>query len=186
MGSDSYNLVPTEDGLPVEDDIDLSDGWATVNVSYGIETYMFIGLPSSSTYYFKIFPYTNTGSDIDYKIDGTPPEASATTPDLVIINVEDFNDTTLGKWTQISVVGPDQFWYAEDYYGIEDSLCAKMSGYSGGSNENDDWLISPPMNFDNYTNESFSFYSTMNYTGPDLEVKISVDYDGGGDPYSAT
>ncbi len=186
FGSDNANIDPPEDGIPVEDDINLSDGWATVNVSYGVETYTFTGLPSSSTYYFKIFPYTNTGSDIDYKTDGTPPEASATTPDLAIINFEDFNDTTLGTWAQISVVGPDQFWYIEDHYGIEDSPCAKMSGYSGGSNENDDWLISPPMNFANFTNESFSFFSALNYTGPDLEVKISVDYDGGGDPYSAT
>jgi hypothetical protein len=61
-----------------------------------------------------------------------------------------------------------------------------MTGYDGEPFENDDWLISPPMNLDEYSNETFEFFNAVGYTGNPLEVKISTNYDGGGDPYSAT
>ncbi len=61
-----------------------------------------------------------------------------------------------------------------------------MSGFEGAPFENDDWLISPALDLDNYINEVLTFQNAKNYTGNDLEVKISIDYDGGGNPYSGT
>ncbi|MEZ5195692.1 MAG: choice-of-anchor J domain-containing protein [Bacteroidales bacterium] len=61
-----------------------------------------------------------------------------------------------------------------------------MSGYEGQSYENEDWLISPAMNFDDYDNEAINFMNAMSYSGDDLLLKVSTDYDGGGDPNSAT
>ena len=61
-----------------------------------------------------------------------------------------------------------------------------MTGYEGQPFANDDWLISPPLNLDDFENEALVFYNAMSYTGPDMELKISTDYDGGGDPYTAT
>ena len=49
------------------------------NVTQGIETYTFTGLSASTTYYFKIYPYTNSGTGIDYKTDGTVPQDDVTT-----------------------------------------------------------------------------------------------------------
>lgn len=69
------------------DDADLSDGSGILNVSYGVESASFSGLNETTTYYFKIYSYTNTGSDIDYKTDGTIPQDDATTldtPDIVL------------------------------------------------------------------------------------------------------
>jgi hypothetical protein len=36
-----------------------------------------------------------------------------------------------------------------------------------------------------YDGGTLSFHTAKNYAGPDLQVKISNDYNGGGDPYSA-
>jgi hypothetical protein len=55
-----------------------SDGLLVKNVAFGVENYTFTGLAEGTTYYFKIYPYTNSGALIDYKI-GSAPEATATT-----------------------------------------------------------------------------------------------------------
>jgi len=180
--SDQDNIDLPVDGTPVADDSDLSDGTATVNVAYGLETYAFSGLASAKTYYFKIFPYTNGGENIDYKTDGTPPEASGVTSDLKVIISEDFESETLGIFSQYSVVG-DQTWEWGTYGG--DNF-AKMSGYAGSPVANEDWLISPALNLDNYQNEILTFKTAQNYDGPMLEVKVSTDYDGSSDPNTAT
>jgi len=39
---------------------------------------------------------------------------------------------------------------------------------------------------DNYLNEVIVFMNAKNYSGNDLELMVSTDYDGGGDPTSAT
>ncbi|MEI7983081.1 MAG: DUF5689 domain-containing protein, partial [Bacteroidota bacterium] len=49
------------------------------NVLQGVGNHAFTGLNSATTYYFKIYPYTNTGTAIDYKTSPVAPEASATT-----------------------------------------------------------------------------------------------------------
>jgi len=153
-----------------------------MNIPYGEEMYTFMGLLANTTYFFKIYPYTNSNEYIDYKTDGTPPEDNATTANLSTINSEDFESNTLGTWSEYSVTG-EQVWYVDDFSG---NHFAKMSGYSGGPQPNDDWLISPPLNMDNYVNETLTFLTASNYDGPVLEVKISTDYDGMSDPYSAT
>ena len=56
-----------------------SDAALVKNVTHGTQTVDFTSLTASTTYYFKIWPYTNSGSDIDYKTDGSIPQASETT-----------------------------------------------------------------------------------------------------------
>jgi len=179
--SDQDNITLPADGTPVANDPDLSDGTGAMNILYGVESYTFYDLPSNQAYYFKIFPYTNTGPNIDYKTDETPPFVTATTPNIVILNYENFNDSSLGTWTAHSIIGA-QYWLIDTIHGVSGSPCAKMNGYSGGPVENEDWIISPAMNFDLYVNEQLTFYTACNYDGPDLEVKISNEYDGIGDP----
>ncbi|OYT10507.1 MAG: hypothetical protein B6I18_08750, partial [Bacteroidetes bacterium 4572_112] len=55
-----------------------ADATLIKNIAHGTETVTFTGLTASTTYYFKIFPYTNSGSDIDFKI-GSEPQVSETT-----------------------------------------------------------------------------------------------------------
>ena len=76
-GTSSTLPTPT-DGTPVPNDIDLSDGSGALNVNFGIEEAMFSDLVIGTTYYFSIYPYTNSGSNIDYKNDGTAPTDNAT------------------------------------------------------------------------------------------------------------
>ena len=47
-----------------------SNGSYVRNVAAGAQTYTFTSFNGDTTYYFKIYPYTNSGNDIDYKTDG--------------------------------------------------------------------------------------------------------------------
>jgi hypothetical protein len=136
----------------------------------------FSALQGNTAYYFMIFPYTNGGANIDFKTDGTAPSASATTADVTVIEAEDF-DSDWGNWQRVNVAGAEE-WDRSNTYGVNNTPCARMSGFSGVAHQNEDWLISPAMNFDEYTGETFAFQTAKNYTGPDLEVLISNDYDG--------
>ena len=67
------------DGTPQTNDTDCSDGSGVQNIAQGTGTIAWAGLNSSTQYFFKIFPYSNSDSSIDYKTNGTPPTANATT-----------------------------------------------------------------------------------------------------------
>lgn len=178
----STSFTAPVDGVPVGDDLDWSDGEVAVNVSYGVQAYSFNNLIPGQDYTFIIYPYTNAGSNIDYKTDGNPPTATAQVNDVVIINQEDFESGTLGTWTEYNVTGT-QIWENYEFGG---NKFARMSGYEGGSNENEDWLISPQMDFTNFISITMNFSSAVNYTGPDLQLFISTDYDGTGNPNDFT
>ena len=88
-----------------------------------------------------------------------------------------FNGSLSGCITQ-NVIGAEE-WYASSYSGTE---YAKMSGYNGGAQDNEDWLITPAMNFDNYSNQVAVFRNAYKYSGPALQLMISTNYTGVGDP----
>lgn len=86
-------IVDPVDGTAESSDSDMSDSSGVVNVAHGMAAYSWTGptgLAGSTTYYYKIYPYTNSGGDIDYKTDGSIPQADATTdaapvlPNIVI------------------------------------------------------------------------------------------------------
>jgi hypothetical protein len=182
MASTSASFTAPVDGTPVADDANLADGNAVLNVAFGSQIASFSGASPATTYYFVIFPYTNSGADIDYKTDGSAPTAELTMPDVTIISFVDFEDDTFGDWTTYSVTG-DQVWEIAPYG--NPGNCAKMAGYDGGAFENEDWMISPVLDLDNYANETFVFETAYNYDGPALELLVSMDYESG-DPSAAT
>jgi hypothetical protein len=186
LASDEDNIDLPVDGVVEPNDPNLADGTGALNVMPGVQTCQFGSLQSNKPFFFKIFPYTNTGTSINYKTDGTPPAATATTPNVAIINYENFNSSTFGTWTQKSVIG-DTTWAIDLTHGVAATPCAKVTGYYlGSSHLNEDWLISPSMNFNLYTNEELTFQTAKNYAGPDLQAFISNDYNGTGDPNSFT
>jgi Secretion system C-terminal sorting domain/Domain of unknown function (DUF5017) len=186
LASTNAAITAPVDGTPVENDLDFADGTGAMNVSFGDQAYMFNNLVPDTKYYFVIYPYTNGGENIDFKTDGTAPVAEETTDDVIIINAENFNDTTLGDWTAFSVLG-DQVWEAADSYGIDNSPMAKASGYTVAANANNDWLISPELTIDiDNLSPVLEFWSAYNHSGPVMEVKVSTDYTGAGDPEAAT
>ncbi|NVO18462.1 MAG: lamin tail domain-containing protein [Bacteroidetes bacterium] len=83
------------DGVPQTDDLVLNDGNAKVNISHGQQSFTWTGLNPSTTYYFSIYPYTNSGSSIDYKNGATAPVTTATTTGAVYSWIGSDN----GAWT---------------------------------------------------------------------------------------
>ena len=49
------------------------------NVNQSVGNWTFVNLSDNTTYYFRIYPYTNNGTNINYKTDGEIPQASGTT-----------------------------------------------------------------------------------------------------------
>jgi hypothetical protein len=103
----------------------------------------------------------------------------------VIIDSIHFVGYSFANWLRKDIAGA-QTWVIDSIHGVSGSPCAKISGYAGTSNVNEDWLISPAMNFNDYNNEKLSFQSAYKYAGPALEAYISNDYDGAGDPNDFT
>jgi hypothetical protein len=181
VASDNDSLSIPADGVPVTDDPDLSDGQGAVNVVQGAETVTFSGLPSDRQYYFKVFPYTNEGPSVDYKTDGSPPVTSARTPNLYIINSINFDDFSFDGWIAQNLLG-DQSWSLDSVSGISGSGCASMVGYRNVVSENEDWFVSPPLDFGSFVNITLNFESAMNFPGPPIELKVSNSYRWEGDP----
>lgn len=82
---------------------------------------------------------------------------------------------TMHGWSFVSVTG-DQVWSVATTSG---NHYAKMSGYASSANhENEDWCISPAFDLSEYTNPVLTFKTAKNYTGNDLVVYFSNNYDG--------
>jgi hypothetical protein len=182
--STQNNITPPVDGTFVPNDLNLADGSGAANVAYGEGSFTFQELEPLTTYYFKIFPYTNSGTDVDYKTDGTAPSAQATTGEVTISFFTDFNDGW-GGWTPVSVIG-EQTWVRTTQYGIENSPCAKMSGFTTVAVVNEDWLLSPAYDIAGMGNMMVTFYSATKFAGPALRFKVSTNYNGTGNPNDAT
>jgi hypothetical protein len=67
--------------------------------------------------------------------------------------------TSLGSFTPVSVKG-DQVWYWSSYSGTG---FAKVSGYTNVQNLNEDWLISPSMDFSDVQKANLSFQNCHKY-----------------------
>ncbi len=178
------DLFAPQDGTVYANDDDFSDGVGVHNVSYGVQEDYFENLEPNTTFYFAIYPYSNGGENIDYKTDGSAPTATATTQNVVILSCEEFEDGTLGVWTPVNVLG-DQEWEAYTYNG---NTFAKMSGYASGSHANEDWLISPLVDFTGagISEAGMHLANATKYNGNPLQLLVSTDYDGSGDPNNFT
>lgn len=105
--STSDNVSDPVDGTPVADNTTIGDDSGAINFSHGTTSYQWTGLNEESTYYFKIYPYTNSGSAIDYKTDGTVPSANATTeampaiPNLMLSEIADPSDVWQARFVEL-------------------------------------------------------------------------------------
>ncbi len=109
------------DGTPVSDDLNLGDNAGAVNVVHSAQAYTFTALTPGTTYYFKIFPYTNAAASINYKTDGTVPEVSAatlSTPQLAV------NPATLSDFSYGLSSGPS----ASQSYTLSGAALTPASG----------------------------------------------------------
>jgi len=181
--STNASITAPVDGTFIADDLDFTDGNGAKNVLFGQQGFIFNGLAEGTTYHLKIFPYTNGGTLVDYKTDGTIPSASDNTQSIILTSKF---DTDLSPWTQYSVIGT-QVWTPDLTHGVNASGCAKMSGFENSASfDNEDWLISPAIDLTHITNVKLQFYSAQNYSGDPLTVLISSDFQSGDPSTSGT
>ena len=174
-----YVIIASWGGITVPTDgIAIADSDVAKNVNYGVETVTFTGLQGGSTYHFAIFPYTNSGANIDYKTDGSYPTVTVATEQIYTLLFEDFEED-LGVFTAYDMYG-DQGWHQGTNQGV---TYANMNGYAAGAAHlNEDWLISPAVSSGGNQDALLSFCSAMKFEGAPLQVKISIDYDGQSEP----
>ena len=80
LANDTGIFTDPVDGSEYSDDTNLSDGAARVNVLYSANNnYTFTGLTSSTTYYFKIYPYNGNSGQNNYKTNGLVPTMNVQT-----------------------------------------------------------------------------------------------------------
>ena len=103
---------------------------------------------------------------------------------IIPIFDEGFSTATFANWSKISVTGA-QVWSSANFG--SPAPCALMNGFaSGSSNVNEDWLISPALNFSTVNQATLSFQTSTRFNGPLLDVLVSTNYDGTSAPSSAT
>ena len=174
-----YLVLAAVDGITVPTDgVPVANSDFAMNVNYGVETVTFDELESGLTYQFAIFPYTNSGANIDYKTDGNYPSAAITMPTVNELFYEDFEED-LGQFSAYNSIG-EQVWQQASYNNV---TYANMNGYADGAHENMDWLISP--NIVIAENVYLDFSTAMKFNGEPLHVLLTVDYQDGDDPEDA-
>jgi len=158
-----------------------------------------LSMSSSGNTFSALIPGQDAGQSVYFRIVATDNESNTTQSAIYNYQVndnptslelpflEDFNDETLGIFNQYSVTGPDQYWHNDDFNG---TYYAKMSNYDGDNNiENEDWMITPAINFNNYSNETLNFISAMKDFDDNttfIYLKYSTDYSGSGNPNNAS
>ena len=102
IGETDSSIDSPVDGTSISDDTDASNNRIAINVSHGVQTTSFSNV-GNATWYFKIFPYTNSGNDIDFKTDGITPTTNSVINAIQITEIV-YNDTTSGndfEWVEL-------------------------------------------------------------------------------------
>ena len=102
IGETDSSIDSPVDGTSISNDTDASNNRIAINVSHGTQTTSFSNV-GNATWYFKIFPYTNSGNDIDFKTDGTTPTTNSVINAIQITEIV-YNDTASGgdfEWVEL-------------------------------------------------------------------------------------
>jgi hypothetical protein len=90
----------------------------------------------------------------------------------------------IGGFKQYSVTGA-QVWDCTTF-GQNNTNGVQINGYSGGPVLNEDWLISPAFDLTGFNFPLLRFASRTAFAGPGLQLLVSTDYSGTGNPNTAT
>lgn len=86
-----------------------------------------------------------------------------------VIHSENFSSNTSGEWTAVDVLGTTDVW----------TFTAGFASVNGFGDQNDeDWLISPEIDMDNSTAETFNFKYKNRFNGPLIELYYTTNYTG--------
>jgi len=81
--STSDNVSAPVDGTAVADNTTIGSNSGAINITHGTNAYEWAGLTAETEYHFKIYPYTNSGSNINFKTSATVPSVNATTEEAI-------------------------------------------------------------------------------------------------------
>ncbi|TVQ79378.1 MAG: hypothetical protein EA358_03770, partial [Flavobacteriales bacterium] len=134
------------------------------------------GLNPEETFYYRLWSVDNANnySAAALSANATTPSSVRPIPYLNDFTINPFND----GWLNISLVGT-QTWN----HGTGEVW---TNAFAGGCQDNDNWFISPPFDLTAQSNELLSITTAEQFSGSDLEVLYSTDYNGFGDPTTAT
>jgi endonuclease I len=144
-------------------------------------------------------PVQADGVTVYYKIEATDDEAEVSTSAEKSYTIEDNPSTNIfyeyfetstpeapidiNSWILHEEAGA-KTWEGREF---ESNKYAQMSAYSTGETSNIAWLITPEIDLTSIISATFSFISKDAYNnGEPVEVFISTNYSGTGDPSSAT
>ncbi|MEZ5004341.1 MAG: choice-of-anchor D domain-containing protein [Chitinophagales bacterium] len=144
-----------------------ANGSTTQNITSGVGNFTATGLTSNTIYYFKIFPYTNSGTGIDYKTAATVQQTSCMTQNGPCLS-DDFN-SGYGNWTNGS--------------GTYNNSGAGMSGNGIGFNTSNDDLITTSTLINP---ASIEFYGSASSAGADYTMTIQYSTSSSGPWTNAT
>ena len=142
------------DGTPVANDALWTDGNFAINVAHavGANTYTLTGLTPNTAYEVKIWPYTNSLTNIDFKTDGTIPTVSGTTLNPLVTTFPyevDFSTWQPLNWAQYSYLyggtpATGGSWGQDDWLNVTTPVneAARINIYTSGQNS---WLVTPPI-----------------------------------------
>jgi hypothetical protein len=198
----SYSPATPEEGESVTVEAEITDDEEVESaiVLWGLSASALNNIENmsvSGNTYSATIPGQNAGAGVFFKLQAfdNEGEMSETSVYQYTVNsplpiqslpfLETFESEDLGIFNSYSVSG-DNEWHNDDYNG---NHFAKMSNYDGSENlENEDWLLTNAINFNNYSNEVLNFESAlMDYDDNTtfIYLKYSTNYDGVSDPNTA-
>lgn len=157
-----------------------------------------VEMQATNNVYSAVLPAQAEGVSVYYSISAVDNDSENSSTSVYSYSVavpagpvvlpvfEDFEDGDLGIFSTYSVIGDNETWHRYTYTTTGNSF-AKMSGYNNGTVPNEDWLMTPQIDFDSYSDESLSFKTSMNYSDATTVFNIlySDNYSGSGDPNAA-
>ena len=162
IGETDISIDSPVDGTSIADDSDASNSRVSININHGVGTASFSNI-GNADWYFKIFPYTNSGGTIDFKTNGTVQAANVTTSAIQITEI--VYNTPLTDWEWVELYNPTVSAIDISGYTIVDNGPNIMATFPGSTS------ISPT-----------SYFTVVVYGGG--TAQFSADYDPGSGNYN--
>ena len=180
IGETDNSIDNPVDGTAISSDSDASDNRVVININHGVQTTSFSNV-GNNTWYFEIFPYTNSGSDIDFKTNGTIQTASATTNAIQITEL--VYNTPGSDWEWIEIYNPTGSSIDISGYTIADASNNTLTFSAGTSIASESYLTASlggsgsaqfTPDFDGSGNVSYTYsYGMLNNGGDTVSLKDS-------------
>ena len=103
-------------------------------------------------------------------------------PGILLVKNFDDGSITSGDWIEYSALGNEVKWEASSSGGAATDYAVIRNFVDGSNIACENWLISPQIDLSGVTAPKISFENDVNYSGDQLQLLVSVDYDGTSNP----